>query len=105
MMRELRVYRFHAVFYAVATALGLLVVALMSLSPGLDWWIDDGAVYLWLIFGISGAVLCVALAPAVWWLKRRPVLTKSVLAGCTIINALTLVPYALIAGILLFYRE
>ena len=63
---RLRVYRFHAITYPVVTVLGLATAMLMGLSSSFDWWVDDATVYLELIFGISGVVLCVVLAPVVW---------------------------------------
>ena len=102
---KLKIYRYHGAAYLLATGIGLAVAALMRLSSSFDWRVDDGAVYLELVFGISGATICVMLMPVAWWLERQPVLTKSVRIGRAVVNALTLVPYALIAGILLFYRE
>jgi len=89
----------------VLTILGLAVVTFMGLSPGFDWWVDDATVYLELLFGISGVVLCVVLAPAVWWLERRADLTRARRIGRMTVSTLTLVPYVLIVGLLLFYRE
>ena len=102
---RLRVYRFHAITYPVVTVLGLAAVTLSGLSSNLDWWIDDATVHLELLFGISGVVVCIVLAPVVWWLERRPDLTKAWRIGRMTVSTLTLVPYVLIVGILLFYRE
>ena len=102
---RLRVYRFHAIAYPVLAVLGLATAKLMGLSSSFDWWIDDATVYLELIFGISGVILCVMLAPVVWWLERRADLTKARRIGYVVVNALMLLPYILIAGIMLFYRE
>ncbi len=102
---RLGVYRFHVVAYLVIAALGLASAKLMNLSQHIDWWIDDAAVSLALLFSISGVVLCLVLAPVVWWLERRPVLTKTWRIGAVMINTLTCMPYLLIVGLLLFYRE
>ena len=102
---RLRVYRFHAIAYPVVAVLGLAVALLMGLSPSLDWWVDDATVYLDLLFGILGVVLCAVLAPVVWWLERRPGLPNARRLGGIIVSTLALAPYFLIAGILLFYRE
>ena len=102
---RLRIYRFHAITYPVVTVLGLAAATLMGLSSSLDWWINDATVYLELLFGISGVVLCLVLAPVVWWLERRPDQTKAHRIGRMIVSTLTCIPYVLVVGILLFYRE
>ena len=102
---RLRVYRWHAITYPVITVLGLATAALMGASSTLAWWIDDSTVYLELLFGISGVVLCAVLAPVVRWLEQRPDRTNAWRIGRLTVSALTLAPYALIAGILLLYRE
>ena len=102
---RLSVYRFHAIAYSVVTIFGLAVLTLMRLSLSLDWWVDDATVYLELLFGISGVVLCAVLAPVVWWLEHRPGPPKARRIGGIMVSTLTLAPYFLIAGVLLFYRE
>jgi len=102
---RLRVYRFHAIAYPALTVLGLAAAAVMRLSSGVDWLINDAAVYLELLFGISGVVVCLVLAPVVWWLERRPGLTNAWRIGRMMVSTLTLVPYVLVAGVLLFYRD
>ena len=102
---RLKIYRFHAIAYPLVTILGLAAVAMMRLSPSLDWWVDDSTVFLELLFGISGSVLCILLVPVVGWLGRRPDPTKTLQIGRGLVSTLTLAPYFLIAGILLFYRE
>ena len=89
----------------MATIFGMAVVVLMRLSSSFDRWVDDATVYLELLFGISGVVLCAVLAPVVWWLEHSPDLPKTRRIGGITVSILTLAPYFLIAGILLFYRE
>ena len=100
-----RIYRFHTIAYPAVAILGLTAAALMRLSSDLDWWIDDATLYLALFFGISGTALCAVLAPVVWWWDRRPELTSASRTGRLAVSVLTLLPYALVAGIVLLYRE
>ena len=102
---RLRIYRFHAIVYPGVMILGLVMAYFMKLWRALGWWVDDATLYLELLFGISGVVLCVVLTPVVWWLERRPDQTTAHRIGRMTVSALTFVPYFLIAGILLFYRE
>ena len=102
---RLSVYRFHAIAYPIVTVLGLVTVALMGLSPSVDWWVDDAAVYLELMFGISGVALCIMLVPIVWWLERGSDLSNAWRIGRMAVSTVTLLPYIIIAGIMLFYHE
>ena len=102
---RLRVYRFHAIMYPVVAILGLVAAKLMGVSPSVDWWMNDATIYLELIFGSVGVVLCLILAPAVLWLERRSAMTTIWRSGRVAVTLVTLIPYMLTAGILLFYRE
>lgn len=102
---QLSVYRFHVVAYLLIAAFGLVSATLMKLSQRMNWWIDDATVYLMLLFSISGLVLCLVLAPVIWWLEHRPGLTKTWRIGAVVVSTLTCLPYFLVGGILIFYRE
>jgi hypothetical protein len=88
----LKVYRIHAIAYPVVTVLGLATAALMGLSSSFDWWVNDAAVYLTLQFGISGVVVCTALAPVVWWWEHQSDLAKARRVGRIAINSVALLP-------------
>ena len=77
----------------------------MGVSTEIDWWLNDGAILLELLFGIAGVVLCVVLAPGAWWLERHLDSAKAWRVGSGLITAATLMPYLLVLGILFFYRE
>ena len=101
----LRVYRLHVIAYPVVAVLGFAAAVLMSLSSSIDRWLDDATVHLELLFGIAGVVLCLVLAPVLWWVERQPELTGRWRVGRIAVSLVTLAPYVLIAGIVLFYRE
>ena len=102
---RLRIYRFHAIVYLGLMVLGLVLVHFMGLSPELDWWVDDALIYLALVFSISGTVLCLLLAPAVWLLERRSDTTRGWRVGRAAVSTATLVPYFFIVAIVVFYHE
>ena len=102
---RLKVYRFHTILYPGTVALSLLASALMKVSTDIDWWLNDATILLNLIFGITGVVVCVMLAPGVWWLERQPDSAKAWRIGRPALTTVTVLPYLLIFLILLFYHE
>ncbi len=100
-----RIYRFHVIFYPVVAMLGLVVASLMKLFSAFDRWVDDTTLFLQLVFGISGSVLCLGLGPVVWWVERRTDSTTISRIGKIAILATMLIPYFIIIGLLVFYRE
>jgi len=100
-----RFYRFHTILYLGTVIWGLLASALMKLSSYIDWWLDDATIFLELVFGIVGAIVCVMVAPGVWWLERQPDSVKASKIGRLVLTTITTLPYFLILGVILFYHE
>jgi len=100
-----RFYRFHVIFYPMVIILGLAVARLMKLFPAFDRWVDDATLFLQLVFGISGSVLCLGLGPVVWWVERRTDSTTISRIGKIAILTTMLIPYFTIMGLLVLYRE
>ena len=99
------IYRFHALLYLLMVALSLGVVGFMRVSQAVDWWIDDATLFLTLLFGASGLVLCIVFVPMVWWCGRRTISRRTRRVTEAIVTIMSVVPYFLLAGVLLFYRE
>ena len=99
------IYRFHALLYLLMVALSLGVVGFMRVSQAVDWWIDDATLFLTLLFGASGLVLCIVFVPMVWWCGRRTMSWRARRAQEVIVTMMSVVPYFLLASVLLFYRE
>ena len=87
------------------TILGVVMICLMKLFPIVDWWVDDGMIFLELLFAFTGVALCTVLIPAVRWLERQSSSTNVRQFVHGMITTVILLPYFLIGGILLFYRE
>ncbi|GEM_PF-3889919 len=102
---RLRFYRFHTILYLGMVIWGLLASVLMKLSSYIDLWLDDATILLELVFGIVGVIVCVMLAPGVWWLERQPDSVKASKIGRLVLTTMTTLPYFLILGIILFYHE
>jgi hypothetical protein len=93
---------FHVVAYGGLLALNLLLMVLMEKIRAVDLNVDDATVFLAMLFAGLGTVICLVLAPCVWFFRRRrsfqPV-TQNV------INFVVSLPYIAVVLILLFYRE
>ena len=93
---------FHVVAYGVLLAMNLILVVLMENIRAVDLSVDDGTVFLVILFAGLGTVFCLVLAPFVWLFRRR----RSFQPGTQyVVNFVTSLPYIAVVLILLFYRE
>ena len=99
------IYRLHTLVYLLVVTLSLGVMGLIRASRELDWWVNDGAMFLILLFGTSGLMLCVLSVPITWWGSRRATSAGARAITQAIATIVSIVPYFLLAGVLLFYRE
>ena len=94
---------FHVVAYGVLLALNLLLMVLMEKVRAVDLNVDDGTVFLAMLFAGLGTVFCLVLAPFVWFFRHRSPFQPVTQYVITFVTSL---PYiAAVVVILLFYRE
>ena len=93
---------FHVVAYGVLLALTLLLMAVMESFRPVDLNVDDGTVFLAILFAGLGTVFCLVLAPCVWFFRRRSSFQP---VTHHVINLVASLPYDAVVLILLFYRE
>ena len=93
---------FHVVAYGLLLALTVLLMLVMHHSRAVDLSIDDGTVFLAMLFAGLGTVFCLVLAPPVWFFRRRSPFQPVTEYVITFVTGL---PYIAVVLILLFYRE
>jgi len=93
---------FHVVAYGVLLALNLLLMVLMEKIRAVDLNVDDATVFLAMLFAGLGTVICLVLAPCVWFFRRRSSFQPVTQYVITFVVSL---PYIAVVLILLFYRE
>ena len=93
---------FHVVAYGVLLALTLLLMALMENIRAVDLNVDDLTVFLAILFAGLGTVFCLALAPFVWFFRRRSPFQP---VTQYVIHFVASLPYITVVLTLLFYRE
>ena len=93
---------FHVVAYGVLLALNLLLMVLMEKIRAVDLNVDDATVFLAMLFAGLGTVICLVLAPCVWFFRRRSSVQP---VTQNVINFVVSLPYIAVVLILLFYRE
>ena len=93
---------FHVVAYGVLLALNLLLMVLMEKVRAVDLNVDDGTVFLAMLFAGLGTVFCLVLAPFVWFFRRRSSFQPVTQYVITLVTSL---PYIAVVLILLLYRE
>jgi len=93
---------FHVVAYGVLLALNLLLMVLMEKIRAVDLNVDDATVFLAMLFAGLGTVICLVLAPCVWFFRRRSSFQP---VTQNVINFVVSLPYIAVVLILLFYRE
>jgi len=93
---------FHVVAYGVLLALNFLLMVLMEKIRAVDLNVDDATVFLAMLFAGLGTVICLVLAPCVWFFRRRSSFQP---VTQNVINFVVSLPYIAVVLILLFYRE
>ena len=93
---------FHVVAYGGLLALNLLLMVLMEKIRAVDLNVDDATVFLAMLFAGLGTVICLVLAPCVWFFRRRSSFQP---VTQNVINFVVGLPYIAVVLILLFYRE
>jgi len=93
---------FHVVAYGVLLALNFLLMVLMEKIRAVDLNVDDATVFLAMLFAGLGTVICLVLAPCVWFFRRRSSFQP---VTQYVINFVVSLPYIAVVLILLFYRE